>query len=49
MFSQVMCVYVNRVFELLEANILGLILYYFLKFAERIFSDEICKAGELLL
>ena len=49
MFSQVMCVYVNRVFELLEADILSLILYYVLKFAERIFSDELCKAGELFL
>ena len=49
MFSQVMFVYVNRVFKLLEANILGLFLYYVLKFAEPIFSDELCKAGELLL
>ena len=49
MFSQVMFLYVNRVFELLEADVLGFFLYYVLKFAECIFSDELCKAGELFL
>ena len=49
MISQVMCMKVNFVFELLEADILGFLWHDALEAAELRYPDELWKAWELLL